>query len=110
MRPVPLVSIHNISSAQFADDMVLTQHSALPFYAQIKDLLRAKILDGTFPPNQKLASESELMAHFGVSRITVRQALNELQNEGLIFSDSWQRYFCQQAQGISRPDALARLW
>lgn len=85
MRPSPLVSIHNVSSPQFADDMVLTQHSALPFYAQIKDLLRAKILDGTFPPNQKLASESELMAHFGVSRITVRQALNELQNEGLIY-------------------------
>jgi GntR family transcriptional regulator len=60
-------------------------NSPIPMYAQIREILRACILDGTYSTHQQLASESEMMASFGVSRITVRQALNDLQNEGLIF-------------------------
>jgi GntR family transcriptional regulator len=59
--------------------------SPTPLYAQIKDILRARILDGTYQPHEQMPSESEMMAAFDVSRITVRQALNDLQNEGLIF-------------------------
>lgn len=59
--------------------------SPVPLYEQIKDLLRARILDGSYQPHQQMPSESEMMASFNVSRITVRQALNDLQNEGLIF-------------------------
>lgn len=59
--------------------------SPTPLYAQIKDLLRARVLDGTYQPHQQMPSESEMIAAFNVSRITVRQALNDLQNEGLIF-------------------------
>lgn len=56
-----------------------------PLYAQIKHALRERILDGTYPPHHQLPSESELMAAFNVSRITVRQALSDLQGDGLIF-------------------------
>ena len=59
--------------------------SPQPLYAQIKDALRERILDGSYQPHQQLPSESELMAAFDVSRITVRQALSDLQGEGLIF-------------------------
>ncbi len=59
--------------------------SPVPLYAQIKEILRARILDGSYQPHQQMPSESEMMATFNVSRITVRQALNDLQNEGLIF-------------------------
>jgi GntR family transcriptional regulator len=59
--------------------------SPLPLYTQIKDLLREQILDGTYKAHQQLPSESEMSALFKVSRITVRQALSDLQNEGLIF-------------------------
>lgn len=59
--------------------------SPVPLYAQIKDILRARILDGSYQPHQQMPSESEMIASFNVSRITVRQALNDLQNEGLIF-------------------------
>ena len=59
--------------------------SPTPLYAQIKDILRARVLDGTYQPHQQMPSESEMIAAFNVSRITVRQALNDLQNEGLIF-------------------------
>ncbi|QQJ95926.1 GntR family transcriptional regulator [Burkholderia ambifaria] len=59
--------------------------SAAPLYVQIKDTLRARILDGTYAPHSRMPSEHELCAMFDVSRITVRQALSDLQKEGLLF-------------------------
>ena len=59
--------------------------SPIPLYTQIKGILRDRILDGTYQAHQQMPSESELMETFGVSRITVRQALGDLQKEGLIF-------------------------
>ncbi|ABI87515.1 UTRA domain protein [Burkholderia ambifaria AMMD] len=59
--------------------------SAAPLYVQIKDTLRARILDGTYAPHSRMPSEHELCAMFDVSRITVRQALGDLQKEGLLF-------------------------
>ena len=56
----------------------------LPLYVQLRDQLRAGILEGRLQPHEKLPSESELSAAHGVSRITVRQALGDLQKEGLI--------------------------
>ena len=58
---------------------------AASLYAQIKDILRTRILDGTYGPLSQMPSEHALCAMFGVSRITVRQALGDLQKEGLIF-------------------------
>ena len=66
--------------------MQLPSSSAIPLYAQIKEALRAKIVDGTYAPHHRLPSESEMISAFGVSRITVRQAIRDLQNEGLLFS------------------------
>lgn len=43
-----------------------------PLHAQVKNTLRARILDGTYAPLSQLPSESELGAAFGVSRITLR--------------------------------------
>lgn len=57
---------------------------ALPLYAVLREQLKAQILEGRFQPGDRLPSESELTGSFGVSRITVRQALNDLQKEGLL--------------------------
>ncbi len=57
---------------------------SLPLYAKLRDSLRASILDKVLKPEEKLPSESQLALIHGVSRITVRQALSDLQNEGLI--------------------------
>lgn len=59
--------------------------SPVPLYNQLKEVLRNRILDGTYPPMSRMPSESELGNLFLVSRITVRQALGDLQKEGLIF-------------------------
>ncbi|MBD1553058.1 GntR family transcriptional regulator [Pseudomonas typographi] len=59
--------------------------SPVPLFTQLKDTLRQRILEGTYPPMSKVPSEHQLCALFSVSRITVRQALGDLQKEGLIF-------------------------
>ncbi|OON59928.1 GntR family transcriptional regulator [Massilia sp. KIM] len=60
------------------------EHSPEPLYSQVRERLRERILDGTYLHDARLPAESEISAIFGVSRITVRQALSDLQNEGLI--------------------------
>ena len=52
--------------------------SPVPLYTQLKELLRERILDGTYPSHSRMPSESELGKAFDVSRITVRQALGAI--------------------------------
>lgn len=55
-----------------------------PLYQTItKDILE-QIQSQIFPPGHRLDSESALAAHYGVSRMTVRQALGELESDGLL--------------------------
>lgn len=82
-NPAPPLRVVQPPAAKSA--AVVQPLSPVPLYAQIKDILRARILDGSYQPHQQMPSESEMIASFSVSRITVRQALNDLQNEGLIF-------------------------
>jgi GntR family transcriptional regulator len=67
-------------------DSSVISMSPQPLYMQVKEILRGYILDGTYAPHSKLPSENELIKQYKVSRITVRQALRDLQKEGLIFS------------------------
>jgi GntR family transcriptional regulator len=59
--------------------------SQMPLFTQIREILRRRILDGSYPPHSQMPSESQMMTAFRVSRITIRQALGDLQKEGLIF-------------------------
>ena len=53
-------------------------------YARVKAYLKQGLSDGRWPPKALMPSESELVAQFGVSRMTVTRALRELQSEGLV--------------------------
>jgi len=56
-----------------------------PLYDQVYQALLKQIVDGTYQIHQQLPSEKELSELFNVSRITIRQALNQLQLEHLIY-------------------------
>ncbi len=56
----------------------------VPMYHQIYLVLREQIMEGRFDPKQPLPSEHHLSAHFGVSRVTLRGALDRLEKDGLI--------------------------
>lgn len=53
-------------------------------YQQIKDFIAARIQDGTWKAGDRLPSEHELVAQFGMSRMTVNRALRELVEQGRI--------------------------
>ncbi len=57
---------------------------ALPLYSQIKNILLEKIDNEEYVPGDIIPSEAELQKKFNVSRITVRQAINELVVEGYL--------------------------
>ncbi len=81
----------------------LSHQSPIPLYSQIRELLRGRILDGTYRGDGQMPSENVMVKAFGVSRITVRQALNDLQKEGLLFKIHGKGTF------VSRPKAVQNL-
>ncbi len=63
----------------------LNKIEGIPLYIQIRESLRQEITDKKLLPGHKLPSEDELAVRFGVSRMTVRQGLSDLIEEGVIY-------------------------
>jgi GntR family transcriptional regulator len=74
------------------------ERSPVPLYTQVREALRERILDHTYAPHAQLPAEDALGSMFGVSRITVRQALNDLQKEGVIFKVAGKGTFVAKAK------------
>ncbi len=55
-----------------------------PLHLQIRRAIARPILSGAWPPGRRVPSEHDLMARFGVSRMTVNRALASLAGEGLV--------------------------
>ncbi|MGO7421723.1 histidine utilization repressor [Rhizobium ruizarguesonis] len=53
-------------------------------YIRIKEQILAEIAEGKLQPGDRVSSESELVAAFGVSRMTANRALRELMFEGVL--------------------------
>jgi len=62
----------------------IDQGSPVPYYFQLATLIAREITTGRWPAGARIASEPELCDALGVSRITVREALSRLEQEGLI--------------------------
>jgi len=65
----------------------LFKGASLPRYHQLKELLREQIRDGAWPPGSSIPSERALSEQYGISRMTARQAVTELVNEGLLYRE-----------------------
>jgi GntR family transcriptional regulator len=63
---------------------VLDRRAPLPLYFQLREALLGDIRDRGLRPGDRLPTEAELERRYGVSRSTIRQAMNELAAEGLI--------------------------
>jgi GntR family transcriptional regulator len=101
MSSVPPIPVNEAAlsrgSSPSAESRRITLHE------QVCSHLRDRILSGDLTPHQQLPSEACLMRSFGVSRVTVRQALKDLAADGLIYS--------QQGKGsfVSAPRATYNL-
>lgn len=76
-----------------------------PPYRQIAAHLRLVIDRGELRPGDKLPSESELLSHYGVARMTIRQALAELRAEGLVVAEHGRGVFVRSRPPIRRSAA-----
>ena len=61
-----------------------TRRGAAPLYLQISQILREKIMSKEYAYNTIIPSEAELQKAYNVSRITARQAIQELERDGLV--------------------------
>lgn len=66
----------------------IDKSSPIPYYLQLADILRREISEREAQPQAyQLPSENELSARYGITRTTVRRALDLLQREGWIYRE-----------------------
>ena len=72
------------------------RNSPLPRYFQLKEIMRERIRSGEWKPGELIPSERELSEKYGISRMTARQAITELVNEGLFYREQGKGTFVSQ--------------
>jgi multiple sugar transport system substrate-binding protein len=65
-------------------EMAIDPGAPIPIYFQLKTVLLEDILSGRYGPDDRLPTEHELCAAYGISRTPVHRALSELAEEGVI--------------------------
>ena len=78
--------------------MGLQRSSPVPLYHQIRTLLLQQIESGRLKPGDAVPTERELIDRYGVSRITVRQALNSLAVDGLLYRQPGRGTFVRRSR------------
>lgn len=69
--------------------------SPIPIYHQIATSLKNRIMNNEWQINDKMPSELNLAKEYSVSRVTLRQALGELEKEGIIYKIQGKGVFLQ---------------
>ena len=72
------------------------KNDKIPKYRMIKESIVSSILSGKISPDEQLPTEYELMERYGLSRVTVRRALDELYDEGYIYRIKGKGTFCSK--------------
>jgi len=84
--------------------------SRIPRYLQVASVLRRRIRDGRWSVGEQIATLEVLEREFGVARVTVRQAIDLLQGEGLLQSFQGRGTFVTKAPDNDRWIQLATDW
>lgn len=63
----------------------LQHDSIIPLYHQLKEILRESVDNGNWNTGDKVPSENQLMDEYGVSRNTVKKAIEELVQDGVLY-------------------------
>jgi len=73
----------------------LNDLSHAPLYIQIENLIETKILNKEYLPGSRLPSERDLAKTYGVNRMTIKKAIHNLIDRGLLFSKQGSGTFVQ---------------
>src|SRR5438270_5675931 len=63
------------------------RNSPLPRYYQLKEIMRERVRAGEWKPGDLIPSERELSEAYSISRMTARQAITDLVNEGVFYRE-----------------------
>lgn len=64
---------------------MIDKNSSVPIYVQLEEYIKQKIKEGVYLPGESLPTERELTELFGVSRMTIRQAITNLDHQGVLY-------------------------
>jgi GntR family transcriptional regulator len=81
---------------------MLDEKSPVSLYYQLKNIFISYIKSGKWPVNYKIPTERELCEMFNISRITVRQALKELEDEGFMYRKQGKGTFITTPKFVQR--------
>ena len=84
----------------------MLRDKAIPLYYQLETILRNKITSGDYSPARPLPSEDALAEEYEVSRITVRQALSSLEQDGLVIRQRGKGTFVSENTHTLEPPPL----
>jgi GntR family transcriptional regulator len=84
------------------ENMFIDKKSPIPVYFQLKDIILKKIENGEYSENDMIPSERELGVTLGISRMTVRQALNCLVNEGVLYREKGRGTFVSRTKIVQK--------
>lgn len=82
--------------------VMVDRTSGVPAFRQVAADIRNKITEGEYAPGSRLPSERALVDTYGVSRPTVRDAVNLLRTEGLLIAEHGRGVFIRPAATIHR--------
>jgi DNA-binding GntR family transcriptional regulator len=73
---------------QVSDDpsALIDHESGRPVYAQLADIVAARIAAGELVPDRPIPAETRLAEEYGVARLTARRAVRELRERGLVYT------------------------
>lgn len=84
-------------------------HPSTPKYARLIEIIKSDIQQGILTPEQKLPNEDEIAEQHAMSRGTVRKAIAELQNMGLVRKEQGRGTFVNEPKAALNGFSLAEL-
>ena len=88
----------------------LDDRKGVPLWHRIEGVLRHKILTGEYPLDTSLPSESALAAEYGVSRLTIREAIRGLRVEGMVQQIQGKGTFVRRVPAVGSVAGLTTAW
>ena len=86
--------------------MDISRNSAVPLYQQLSRELRALIHNGNYKPDEAIPPEAKLSELYGVSRVTVRKAIQQLAEDHLVVRQAGKGTFVIASHFEERQQAL----
>lgn len=82
--------------------MPWTLDDSRPIFLQLEDLIKARIIAGTYKPGERLPSVRELAAEAAVNPNTMQKALTELERSGLVYAQRTSGRFITEDTNIMK--------